>query len=229
MVLQVPRENKYKVVTLNKSLYEKVISLTGAKSFSEAIQQLIPKCIQGYIIGSHIFIKVRISSVTIEGVAHVDISGISVRLDQVYNFLKEIAKNTPVIGLLGGLWVLSRIQEGEFKIVPKPERIELNREGYFLVDTGATMTVINTSLLPSEHKDIVLLSSRKESVQTASNIINVARGTAVLEIGDVKIEEPVHFIENPYLGHHLLGINTLRRVFGEKLLLDFANAKICRY
>ncbi len=224
-----PREDKYKVVTLNKSLYEKVLSLTGAQSFPEALRQLIPKCIQGYIIGGHIFVKVRILSVTIEDVAHIDISGISVRLDQVVKLWGEITKNLPIIGLLGGLWFLSKIQEGAFKIVPKPERVELGREGYFLVDTGATMTVINTSLLPSEHKGIALLSSRKESVQTASNTINVARGTAVLEIGGVKIEEPVYFIENPSSRHHLLGINTLRRAFGEKILLDFGQAKICRY
>lgn len=224
-----PREDKYKVVTLNKSLYERVISLTRAQSFSEALRQLIPKCIQGYIIGSHIFVKARILYVTIEDVAHVDVSGISVRLDQVIKLLMDITKSVPIIGLLGGLWFLSKIQEGAFKIVPKPERVELNREGYFLVDTGATMTVINTSLLPSEHKGIALLSSRKESVQTASNIINVARGTAVLEISGVKIEEPVYFIENPSSRHHLLGINTLRRAFGEKVLLDFGQAKICRY
>ena len=224
-----PREDKYKVVTLNKSLYERVISLTGAQSFPEALRRLIPKCIQGYIVGGHIFVKARILSITIEDVAHVDISGISVRLDQIVKLLGEVTKNAPIIGLLGGLWFLSKIQEGAFKIVPKPERVELNREGYFLVDTGATMTVINISLLPSEHKDIALLSSRKESVQTASNIINVARGTAVLEIGSVKIEEPVYFIENSLSRHHLLGINTLRRAFGEKILLDFGQAKICRY
>jgi len=228
-----PRNDRYKVVTISKSLYEEVINVTGAQSFSEALRQLIPKCIQGYTINGHIFIKAKLLSLTIEDVAYIDVSGISIRLDYLTELLWEATKIPivgPIIGILGGLWFLSGILKGEIKVVPKPETVELNTEGYFLVDTGATLTVINTSLLPNESRVTAMLtfSLNKESVHTASDVISVARGVAIIKIDNIEIEEQVLLMGNPSLRYHILGVNTLRRIFGEKVLLDFGRAKVCR-
>ena len=114
------------------------------------------------------------------------------------------------------------------------ERRELNlhivpREpltGYFMIDTGATHTLLNVRLLGEELAVLLDYSRSMLPTQTASGVAYMASGSARLGVGGLSAEVPVLYgvLESEY---HLLGVDALRVLLGDRILLDFSEGMVC--
>ena len=219
---------KYKVATIDAALYKEALEVTKARSLTEALRRLLPRCIQGYSWRGHIFVKATVEELTIEDVRYLDLYGLKIRTNDAAEALLGIAEKSPILGFLGTILVLSKIVDGSFKVLSQPETVKVNHAGYFLVDTGATTTVINSAILSTEARRVALSAGRSEEVQTAAEKVKLSRGIAKITLANITIDERVLIVDAPSSSHHLMGINTLRRILGSKILLDLENARICR-
>jgi len=223
-----PRKG-YKAATIEDDLYENVLKVTKAKSLSEALRRLLPKkCIQGYTWEGHLFIKASLEELTIEDVTYLDLYGLKMRSNYVIEVLSQITEKNPALGLFNLLLMLLNIAEGSFKILSQPEAVKLNHVGYFLIDTGATITAINTAILPPEARKVALLAEKDVEAQTAIEKVKLSRGIARISLADETIDERVFIVDAPSIPYHLMSINTLKRVLGNKILLDLENARVCK-
>jgi|GEM_PF-3985453 len=218
----------YKVATIEADLYRKALEITKAKTLPEALRRLLPRCIQGYNFRGHLFIRAIIEEITIENVFYIDISGLKIRMDKFAEILVEIWRINPSKFIEIVTQFFSGIRDGSFKVLSKPVVVKVKHPGYFLVDTGATTTVINTALLPPKVRILAMSAGRDVDIQTPVQRIRVAKGIAKISLADMTIEERVFIIDTLSSPHHFMGINTLRRLFGDKILIDFKNARICR-
>ena len=218
----------YKVATIDAVLYEKALEATKARSLAEALRRLLPKCIQGYSWEGHIFVKATIEELTIEDVMYLDLYGLKVRADYAVEALLRITEESPALGLLGFFLMLSKMMDGSFKVLSQPETVKVDHVGYFLIDTGATTTVINSAILPSEARRVALSAGKSAEAQTAVEKVKLSRGIARISLANVTIDERVLIVDVPSSPHHLMSINTLRRILGNKILLDLENARVCR-
>ena len=218
----------YKVATIDADLYKKALEITSAKTLSEAIRRLLPKCIEIFIRGDHLFIEAMIEEIIIENVYYIDISGLKVRMDYVMELVVRTMQEDEIKGLIYFLLLYYSLRNGSFKVLSKPEVIKVNHKGHFLVDTGSTMTVINTALLPEKVRRAAISAEKKMDVQTVTQKIRVAKGVARISLANTTIKERVLIVDAPSSDHHLMGVTTLRRLLGNKIIIDFENARICR-
>lgn len=218
---------KYVSTTVKAALYREALKAASAKNLSEALRRLVPRYIQGYVEGGHIYVRTRIRSLTIEGVIYLDIGNLRVRLDKYAELLSGLFSIHPIMSFLGLILTIHEILGGQVKLLPKAESVSICFEDSFLVDTGASKTMLNVSRMPPEVQRMVAAAIKAESVQTATQIERLVRGFATIELGERVIEnEPVLLAYVPQKLTHILGVNTLRRLLGDKILLDFRRGQV---
>jgi predicted aspartyl protease len=202
--------------------------VTKARTLAEALRQLLPRCIQGYSWGEHILVKAMVEELIIEDVAFIDLSGLKVRLDYAIEMLAKSWEANPVLGFFASLLLFLKVMDGSFRMLAQPVNIKVNHPGYFLVDTGATTTVINTAILPPEARRVALLAGKSAEAQTVTERVKLSKGVARISLAGVTVDERVLIVDAPSSPYHLMGMNTLRRILGSKVLLDFENARVCK-
>ncbi|RLF02782.1 MAG: hypothetical protein DRK00_09565 [Thermoprotei archaeon] len=218
---------KYVSTTVKAVLYREALRVTGASNLPEALKRLVPRYVRGHVEGGHIYVKARVRSLAIEGVTYIDLGSLQVRLDEYAELLSGLFSIHPIIGTLGLILTIHEISGGRVKLLPKAESVGMRFEDSFLVDTGASKTLLNASRMPPDVQKIVAVAIKSVPVQTATRIECLAKGFATIELGGRMIEdEPVLIMSAPQEWTHILGVNTLRRILGDKILLDFRKGQV---
>jgi len=126
------------------------------------------------------------------------------------------------VGILGFILTIYEVWEGQVKLLPRAEIANVSFVDNFLVNTGASKTMSNVLCMPPEVQKMVATAVKAESVQTATQIKYLVRGFATIELGGRVVKnDPVLLAYAPQSSTHFLGVNTLRRLLGDKILLDF--------
>lgn len=218
----------YRVVSVSEELYRRVLDFAGGRSFPEALRRLLPVCVGGYGWRGHVFVRAAVEEVVVDDVYFVDLGGLPVRLDEAVRLFEALWKSSPLIALAAGLLALKGLEEGAVRVLQRPVKVKVGVEGYFLVDTGASVTVLNSALFPQEARRVVMAAEKQAPVKTATDVVKLSSGVARLSMSGVSLEERVLIVDMPSSNHHIMGVDTLRRLFGGRVLIDFEKARVCR-
>jgi len=157
---------------------------------------------------------------------YLDLNGLKIRFDNAIEVLSEIAEKNPALCLFNLILMFLNIAEGSFKISPQPETIKVNHVGPFLIDTRASTTVINAAVLLPKARKAALLADA--GAQTTAENVKLSRGIARISLAYKTIDEEVLIVDAPSIPYHLISINTLKKILGNKILLDLENARVCK-
>ena len=213
-----PRKG-YKSVTVKEDIYMRLNSLAkewGLKSTTKVLENIIPtRCLRGKIVNGHVFIDLEIGKIIVENVLSLEITK---DFKLPLSLVNKLLKDYPILHIL---FLIGTFSWAWDKIKTATLSKHVNEIQPFLIDTGATCTALDIYLLPSDIREDIKWAMRHIPVRTATTIIRVAKGTAFIRIPDSEwVEVDVHFIEGGG-HHHILGINSIKKLFGSRFAIDF--------
>ncbi len=129
----------------------------------------------------------------------------------------------PFIDLFLSLAFIQKVQQGEITAIPTVKHFNIESEGWFLVDTGSSYTVINLELLPKRDQVLSEINwvLNRAPVSTVTDRVNLPVCKTTIEIKGRKLPIDKAFIITRGIGHHLLGMDILTSL-GKSITLDLA-------
>ncbi len=230
-----PRGN-YRSVSIRKDLYDRILyisrGLGRVQSFSDALDVLVPsRCIEGINHGGHIVVNIEIERITLEDIMSIKLGkDVLIPFSSIDKLYGQLFSGNPVARLILELLTLYAVAQSR-SVATMRLSFDINAEHLFLVDTGATMTVINIDKLPEDIREHIRWSIKKIPVSTAAQTINLPQGRVKLRVKDIEktVEARALFMFSGGSQYHILGVTTLARLLGPRVLFDFASGKICMY
>ncbi len=230
-----PKGN-FKSVSVKRDIYEKVLSigrsLERVQSFSDALEVLTPSyCIEGLNHRGHIVVNIEVERIILEGIMSIKLGkDLLIPISDIDKLYSQLFSGNPVARLFLELMTLYAVIQSK-AVTATRLSFDINAEQAFLVDTGATITVINTDKLPKDIKDHLIWSINRGRVSTANKTISLPQGKVRLRVKEIDktIETPALFLSSGSSQYHLLGVTSLVQLLGSRVLFDFAHGKICMY
>ncbi len=137
---------------------------------------------------------------------------------------------SPLLDFLLTLGFLQKLQKGEVTPLPEDKIFEVRSPGLFLVDTGASSTLIKAGALQTSTKHEILedvsWASQMGTVAQATDIINLPVCRVKVKIGGQEFVTKTAFIDaGSQERYHLLGTDILRQL-GDSITIDWKRQRL---
>jgi len=188
--------------------------------------------IPGKVIYPHLFVKAKIINLEITSIIGVAIRDFPIPIPR--EAIEKLVKGEligPLVDFILFFGFMTKVQKGEVTPIPEIRHFDIESEGWFLVDTGASTTVINLDALPINLKYTisreVSWALNKVRAITATDVVNLPISKTTIEIEKRKLSTNRAFIVTKGQNtHHILGMDILTSL-GKIITFDLPNQRLC--
>ncbi|MCP8317082.1 MAG: hypothetical protein H3Z52_03650 [archaeon] len=207
---------------------ERLINLACSSESVKMARLYIP----GKVINNHLFIKAKVIDLTITSTLGVSIRDfpIPVPRELIEKMLRGELIGQPIDLILSFLF-MGKAQKGEVTPISEVKHFIIESEGLFLVDTGASSTLINLEALPlSLRYQIsreVNWALNRVQVSTAADVVNLPICKIKIRVKGKEISTDKAFIiSKGQDNHHLLGMDILT-CLGKSITFNLPRQRLC--
>lgn len=191
-----------------------------------------PMYIPGKVTDHHLFIKAKVIDLTVTSAVGVSIRDFPIPIPR--ELVEKMLKGEligPLIDFFLSIAFIQKVQQGEITSVPAVKRFIIESEGWFLVDTGASSTLINLEAFPLNLRyqisREVNWALNRARAGTATDVVNLPICKTTIEIKGRKLLTDKAFIITKGQNHrHLLGMDILT-CLGKSITLDLSTERLC--